>query len=485
MSTFKTVCKFLLKWTAILAVIAALVVGFSFLERGYLAKEISFALHLPTEEWWLDKNIPPVQRRDITTPVQEDEWHYIQNNNEILSEIKEPNKRVRIEQGRVIGTVQAKEVHLGEDAQVGSILATEQAAIYGGSVKQNVQGARVLLAPYYNPELENNMPRRADYYPDREERKTKGIVYGNIIGGEITTLPGTSVLGQVGTPESQLDLAGTVQGNATGRQVILRSTAVIHGDVITSSESVMMEPGASVQGRIINSDNKPIKIVKVETDGVDTYRNISPERVHYPQPAEQVIVRDNNPLFTLVLLWIPVLLGILATLFITYGFFTKDATTSIENISGQPLRSIWLGFVSVALGLPLMFLLFISIIGIPVSISLGIALILASLVGLSGVCQKIGQKVSAAFGLNSLSQIKEMLLGILLVAHLIWIPILGWIVLLVLWLMGLGSVTMLWWPRLKTRWQSWRQSRKTRDTGNQSETMVEEEPKDSDENKLL
>lgn len=460
----KRYLKLFFKWFTLLLVTISLAIAFSFLEKGELAKEISFSLNLPSKEMWQEETAAPP---DIEESANQ--WEYLGNPNDIIPELKEPAKRVKLRNGQVMGTLEAKEVRIYQDARVGSIVAKEMVAIYGGTVTQNVQGSQVILAPDMRAEHERNP--NYDFDPQIENRD-QGIVYGNVTGEDIQTFAGTTIMGNAGSQESRLDLAGSIQGKVTGKQIILRSTAIIHGDVLTSSESVVMEPGANVLGKIMNTENKAIKIVKAETPGDHLVHYNSANRYDGP---ERVVVQDENKSF-LFLLWLPVLLGILAALFITYGFFTDDAATSMENITLRPLKTLWFGFVSTALGIPLVFLLFITIIGIPISIALGITLVLASLVGMSGVCLKIGRKVSSAFDLKQFSQVKEMLLGILLVAHLVWIPLLGWLVLLVLGIMGLGSVTMIWYPRFRERWSLWRQSRKQRKEDSPIEKTSEDTP---------
>ncbi|SHK73561.1 polymer-forming cytoskeletal protein [Desulforamulus aeronauticus] len=460
----KKYLKLFLKWFALLLVMISLAVAFSFLEKGELAKEISFSLNLPSKAMWQEET-------PTSTDVREsaNQWEFLSNPSEIIPELKEPSKRIKLMNGQVIGTLEAKEVRIYQDAQVGSIMAKEMAAIYGGTVTQDVKGSQVILAPDMRAEHERNP--NYDFDPEIENRN-RGIVYGNLIGEDIQTFVGTTIMGNAGSQESRLDLAGTIQGNVTGKQIILRSTATIHGNVITSTESVVMEPGANVLGKIINTENKAIKIVKAEPSGDNLFHYNTPNRYNGP---ERIVVQDDNISF-LFLLWLPVLLGILATLFITYGFFTGDAAISMENVTLRPLKTLWSGFVSAALGIPLVFLLFITIIGIPISIALAITLVLAALVGMSGVCLKIGHKVSSTFDLKQFPQVKEMLLGILLVAHLVWIPLLGWLVLLVLGIMGLGSVTMIWYPRFKDRWSLWRQSRKQKKEDSTTEKQSEETP---------
>ncbi len=478
MSKIKGIALWLLKWTLLMAVIALIILGFSFLERGQLAKEISYALNLPTQEWWQ----PEFQETPSPQVVEiQDEWKEINlPPNQSLPELKEPNKRLKIRATQVIGIVEAKEVRLYENATAGSVIANETAAIYGGSVKQNVQGARIILAPDEQSEFNLYSHPYQAFKDDREQKGDRGTVYGNLTGNEILALDGTTVLGDVGTVESQLDLAGIVQGNVTGKQIILRSTALIHGDVVISSDSVIMEPGASILGKIRNLDDKPVKIVKGETSSERSYHNNPSGAADFGPSYERVVVQEDSKGF-LFLLWIPVLLGILATQFITYGFFPGDVAEGMENLTLRPLRTLWIGFVTAALGVPLCFLLFITILGIPFSLALSIALLLAILVGSSGVCLKIGRKVSASFGLN-LSQVKEMLLGVLLVAHLIWIPVLGWLFLMVLGVMGLGSVIMIWYPRFKNHWSRWRESRRTKEAEHKLEEPSPIEESD-DENK--
>lgn len=194
-----------------------------------------------------------VPEHKLKTPLEGDagiiqnteEWKYIEGSSDLISgPIKEPQKNLYL-QRPVSGDVEAKIVKLDSVEVNGMLTASEAVIILGGVVRQDVNSKSVQLTS------ENNQT---------------SIVYGEIKGKNIKIGKGSLVYGDVGTTDSRVDTAGKLQGNLTGTQIILRQNAIVHSDVYTTADSIIMEPGAEVRGRFIGLNKGTIKIIKGEPE---------------------------------------------------------------------------------------------------------------------------------------------------------------------------------------------------------------------------
>lgn len=434
--------------------LGALLIGFSFVDRGELAQQIAKEIELPIERWEAPRIIyppyppGPSRDRDARGVLETEDWEYLNSSAEVISgPIREPRKNLYLLRP-ISGDVEAKNVKLDSVEVNGGISATEAVIIQGGIVRQTINSKSVQLTS------ENRQP---------------GIVYGDIKSKDILLGPDTLVYGNVGTEGSQVDSAGTLQGNLTGKQIILRQNAIVHGDVYTTADAIIMEPGAEVRGRFIGLNQGTLKIIKGDPEAGEWGRQNQnrPSYVgqfngpqNFDNNREVVYVNnDQGGLLGLVLAWLPTLIGIIALVLLAQSFLSKDAATALENITQRPWQSLWIGVLTLLASIPLSFLLAVSIIGIPLAAALGAIITAAAIVGASGVALTVGAKVGNAFGITQDSRLKEALLGTVLLAHLIWIPGLGWFVMGVLLLAGLGGVMMIWWPRFKISWREWRTRR--------------------------
>jgi hypothetical protein len=162
-------------------------------------------------------------------------------------------------------------------------------------------------------------------------------------------------------------------------------------------------------------------------------------------------------------LWLPVLFGMLSLSAILFAFFSFDVETVADAILDTPLRFLWAGTVSMILTAAVTFLLFITIIGIPLAVAADITAILVGAVGLTGVNLAVGAKVLPLVTKDArLTPFVQLLAGAFMVTHLAWIPILGWLLLIALSIMGYGAAFAIWWPRIRGWWGDWRRSRRER-----------------------
>lgn len=426
------ILKKLLKWTALVVLagllIGVILVGFSFFEGGGLAQSIMRELNLPAErqsvvmEIAKEKEELNPRAENITLPGYQGDIDPLQD-------------QVRVIRSYT-GDIKAKKI----DASYGAVIVGD------------------LTASHINI--------------------SQATVYGNLKSERLVKVEaGGLVTGNIQTGDGVAEIDGEVRGNVEGKQVVLRSKAVIHGDVITSGLSVMMESGAQVEGNITNTENKPIKILK-GSDGQERIQTHNSSPASGSEKTNVVVTRDNGPL-GLAALWLPMLLGLLALLLMVYSFLNKDVQVVLDHVTNRPWKSLWTGILSLAVVIPVGFLLGLTIIGIPLAIALAAVAITAFILGLATIGSFIGEKVCGIFHLQFQTKIIETLIGMFLLVHLLWVPVLGWFALFVLSLMGFGGVAPIWWPRFKDWWKN-RKVKKQQEPTQSKPAQAEQEKPEQD-----
>ncbi|MTV47450.1 hypothetical protein GJ688_00470 [Heliobacillus mobilis] len=381
--------------------------------------------------------------------------------------IQEAGSRVIVQGGQVLGDVTAKEIRVEERGIVaGNVNADYNVIITGGHVRSNVTAREVRLYQ------ENDQERNSGNYRDFST-KDPAAIGGAVKAFNITVAEGTQIAGTV-VADGKADLAGTV-GDVTAKNIVLRSTAVVKGNIQSSSDHIVMEPGAQVSGTISGTDGRGIRIITDQSQKKDKFEpehNSAPiPPVRNNNPSSSVVVQERGGLAYGILFWIPVLIGLLALSFISYSFLFRDTEQAADSILMQPLRNLWIGFLTViALG-PLVFLTGITILGIPIAIGFTLSAVAAAIAGWTAASLVIGRKVSQHLGpWQGLGVLGEVLIGAFLLAHLGWVPLIGWFILFLSGLMGFGAVTRLWYPRFRDQWREWRQKRRDRKSTNEEVT---------------
>ncbi|WP_235918872.1 polymer-forming cytoskeletal protein [Heliomicrobium undosum] len=373
--------------------------------------------------------------------------------------IQEPASRVVVEGGQVIGPVSAREVRLEDRAVVnGAVSAEYGVTIVGAQARADVTAREVRI--FRDSVQEENrrfgQVRRHFDGPEAE-------VAGNVKAQHVTNAPGTIISGSVIT-DGQAELAGVVNGDVTARNVILKATAQIKGNIRSGADTIVMEPGAQVFGRITGPEGQGVRIVAgavTPEDAAALDRSYGPPLTPRSDNSPQVVVREQGGFAYGIFFWIPVLIGLLALSFIAYSFLREDAEEAADAILLQPLRNIWIGFLTIlALG-PLVALSAVTIIGIPVAVGLAVTALAAAIVGWTAGSLVVGRRVAMNLGRWQVpGVIGEVLIGAFLLAHLGWVPLIGWLILLAITLMGFGAVVRSWYPRFRDQWRRWRKERK-------------------------
>ncbi|WP_164491640.1 polymer-forming cytoskeletal protein [Staphylospora marina] len=435
--------SWLWKSLLILAILAGLLLGFSFLTGGRLAEFV-------VKEWGLPWKRPvPVQEH----PREPDPWVYI-TETEAAKGVDRPQDLVRVQQD-VHGDIRAKSVRIEHDANVyGSIEAAETLKFDGRFVQGDLKGKHVIIR-------EDSDPWRHDipWHGEAEERPIR--IEGNVQGERILIGPEAVVTGSVGGEKSRVELSGHVIGSVQGETVVLTRFAVVDGDVILSGNMLNLEQGAQIRGRILTPKGDAIRINngegKPETD--PEMHHVTPPTHVGEQHKEFVRVRDGAWNFG-IFHWIPVLLGMLAVVTLSWLLRKEELEQVRLRVTGTFRRSLWIGLLTVIISIPVLFLLVISIIGIPFAIILAALLFLAYLAGFAALSIHVGKLLGEKIGLSEEKEILGVLLGALILSSLLWVPVLGWFLHLLAGLAGLGAAVGLWGPRMWAVFSEWRNKRK-------------------------
>lgn len=114
-----------------------------------------------------------------------------------------------------------------------------------------------------------------------------------------------------------------------------------------------------------------------------------------------------------------------------------------DQVADQPLRSGLLGVAAMILAAPAFVLVAITIVGIPLALLGGIALVAAAFLGYVAVALWVGTALLRAFGTASPNPLWSVLAGSAAIALAGLVPLLGWLLSLATTAIGLGAI-LLW-----------------------------------------
>ncbi|MHB9155213.1 MAG: hypothetical protein ACYC5N_05900 [Endomicrobiales bacterium] len=142
-------------------------------------------------------------------------------------------------------------------------------------------------------------------------------------------------------------------------------------------------------------------------------------------------------------------IGFLALALLVTALFPRQVNTVASVIACMPWRAALWGAAGTVLVIPLAILLAVSVVGIAL-IPLEMALVFAAAVfGYIAAAALAGRKVLAAVRTQHSALIVETLLGVVLLALVGMVPVVGWLVTVVAFLLGFGGVLAALFDRKK------------------------------------
>lgn len=284
------------------------------------------------------------------------------------------------------------------------------------------------------PALADNHPSGAQFCAGENYTVDAGQNIETLLafGCNVAVEQGATIRGDLALFGGNASVAGSIGGNISsfGSNVSLASTAVVNGGITSAGGNVERAEGAVVQGGVNH-----------------TGRNFTPPVAPAP-PVAPVAPMPPSPFSRAFNLGFDLLGGIVTALaFSALGalivIFAPEPTRRIGNaVQAKPLNVAGVGCLTLIL-LPILgLLLVITLIGIPVALVLFIASVVAWVFGWVAIGYLTGEKILQAFKARDILPVVAVILGVLVLTLISQVDFIGWLVSLVVGLLGIGAVVL-------------------------------------------
>ena len=249
-------------------------------------------------------------------------------------------------------------------------------------------------------------------------------------GGNVVIEKGVQIDGDVVLFGGNLDLAGQVGRDAVllGGNVTLQPTAVVDRDLVTVGGFVDKMEGAIVRGRISRGEGNAFSAFRFAPI--------------FPAAIGGGLLGGLAGLAFGIVRSIFYALALAALCALTVTFMPAQTKQVADTAQKFAMPSMGVGcltsFVAVTLGI----LLLITICGIPFGGLLLLALFVAWLFGWIALGRLTGEKLMEAFKAREILPVVAVVVGILVLAIIGIVPVIGWVVGLFIGLLGLGAVVL-------------------------------------------
>ncbi|UCF71407.1 MAG: polymer-forming cytoskeletal protein [candidate division WOR-3 bacterium] len=239
-----------------------------------------------------------------------------------------------------------------------------------------------------------------------------------VISGDLAVMGGTVdisgiVEGDVAVLGGNLDLTGSIDGDAAVFGGNIKNRGTIEGDLHVVGGTVYLDSASVVSGDIsmvggtVERDEDAIVRGKVESVEIKALEKILP-RISRAFRLPRMI--PGGQAFPAA-----VFLGMLLVLYLFNLLIAVIFPRAVEKVDSRIEQNVWvsvgLGFALQILFVPLVIILAVSIIGIPLLMALPLAILLATIFGLSALSFTTGKRVCKGFNWNVESLIGRLSLG--------------------------------------------------------------------------
>lgn len=253
------------------------------------------------------------------------------------------------------------------------------------------------------------------------------------VGSSITVAPGERVIGQLTAVGGAIEILGSVEGDVIAIGGLISVDGRVQGDVVALGGNVRLGPNARVSGDVSvvggTLTRDPQAVVEGEISSVsfsegfrfrfdfDDLRRVGWHGLDFPW----------------VLLYVGGLFALALMVATVIPHHVDAVARAMESNAG---RCIVIGLVAVLLMVPLTLLLILTIVGPPL---LWLGFFAAKILGYVALVSLVGRRVAERMA-GPTSPVWQVLLGVVLVALVRYIPVLGPLFSLTVTLWSLGAV---------------------------------------------
>jgi cytoskeletal protein CcmA (bactofilin family) len=249
-----------------------------------------------------------------------------------------------------------------------------------------------------------------------------------VFGGDVVIEEEAKVDGSLVAMGGDVEVAGEIEGDvvAIGGNISLADTAIVDGDAAAVGGRLRQEGRAKVHGQ--------------------TFEGFAFGRVPSlpvaPSPPSRPSRNQALDLFLRFIRTVVVTIALTALAILVVLFLPQHTRLVRQTVLAEALPSLGVGFLTVLVVSVLVPLLTIICIGIPAAFLLILALVAAGLFGWIAIGLLAGEKILEALKVEEPLPVVAVVIGVLLISFLSAVPCIGWIVALIVGLLGLGAVVL-------------------------------------------
>lgn len=258
----------------------------------------------------------------------------------------------------------------------------------------------------------------------------------SVAGGAVTIPENARVAGNLTTLAGTMSLMAPVDGNLTAGVSSITAGGIIGGDALMATENVNLLKDAAIAGSATIYTNAQMPIDEGKISGELSIKDLpsKPTVDDGMRETAKNTARDFFVFFRILSFMSALLIGLVIIHF--FPRFSRNITRTLEE---QPWKSVGVGFILAVISPFIVIALFITLIGIPISLMYIFLLAFAMYISQIFIAFWIGQYAARTMG-RSVNDGWLFLIGLVIFSLLKLIPVAGWILNLAATLAGLGAI---------------------------------------------
>jgi hypothetical protein len=265
-----------------------------------------------------------------------------------------------------------------------------------------------------------------------------GPIGGELLaaGGRVRLAPETTVAGRAWVAGGAVEVHGRIGKGLQAAGGTIRLDGQVDGDVNLVGREIEIGPAARIGGRLTYRSPRPARI----DPGAQIVGGVMQLQPEFPGQAAR-IARTVS-----IVLRVLGLLAFMATGVVLLLLFPRFLTSSARVLATDPWKSLGLGLVLFIATPVIVLMLLVSVLGIPLALTVLAVYAIALLVGYLVTALFLGAAGARLLGrggeLSRGAQILALLGALVILALVRWIPVAGLFILFLTLLFGLGALAL-------------------------------------------
>ncbi len=324
---------------------------------------------------------------------------------------------------------------------IGSFFSTASAIELPGGMW--IQGENWTVQNPEYTDISSVLPQKINATFFQQDGQGRMVLGGAYTLGEDETLNGDLV---IAGGNATLETGSRVQGDILALGGSLRADGLVEGDILALGGQVYLGENASVKGSVNMLGGSLERMPGSLIEGEESFSLPAPMLPGLPDNlAIPEMNLGINPIWKLF--WILMRSFLWAALAVLVTLFLPVSTRKVSQvISGQPMIAGGLGCLTIMVAPIILFIIGITIIGIPISLLATLILLIGWCFGIIAAGVEVGRRLASAFrqewALPVSAAVGAFLLTIVTNSVDAVVPCVGWVLPFLVGLLGLGAVIL-------------------------------------------